>query len=86
MFKVYAIYDSKAEAHLQPFFCMTNGIALRSFQAAAQDSAHDFHRFSADYTLFQLGDWEPKSGHFNLLERPINLGNASEFLATQETR
>lgn len=79
MMKIYAVYDSKAEAHLIPFFCVNRAVALRSFMTACQDQAHDFARYAGDYTLFELGDWEPKSAHFNLLERPLNLGLASDF-------
>lgn len=80
MLKVFSIYDSKAEAHLQPFFAPTRGMAIRSFQTAANSAGHDFNRFAADYTLFELGEFEPSSGNFNLHERHQNLGLAAEFI------
>lgn len=83
MFKVFAIYDSKAEGYLNPFFQLSRGQAIRAFQAAAHQEGHDFNRFSADFTLFEFGDWEPKSGHFNIHEHPMNLGTAADFITTR---
>jgi len=80
MLQVFAVYDSKAEAHIQPIFCSTRAIALRNFALAAQQEGHDFHRFAADFTLFHLGEWEPHSGNFNIFEKPVNLGKAAEYL------
>lgn len=80
MLKVFSIYDSKAEAYLQPFFSPTRGMAIRSFQNAANTAGHDFNRFAADFTLFELGEFEPNSGNFNLLEHHQNLGKAAEFI------
>lgn len=84
MLQVFAVYDSKAEAYLQPIFCVNRAVAIRSFTLAAQQEGHDFNRYAADYTLFQLGEWDPYSGNFNLLEKHSNLGKAAEFISAQE--
>lgn len=76
---VFSVYDSKAEAFLQPFFCVNRGVAVRNFQAAAQDERHDFHRHAADFTLFRLGTWDQVTGEFEMAEVKESLGTAIQF-------
>ena len=78
--KVYAVYDSKAEAYLDPFYMMTDGLAIRAFQSAANDAQHDFHRFAADYTLFRIGSYHPETGFFTQDEAHTNLGTALQYV------
>lgn len=77
---IFSVYDSKANAFLQPFFCVNRAVALRSFMQAAQDERHDFHRFAADFALFEIGEWDPVSGKFECFEKFENLGLASQYL------
>lgn len=81
---IFSIYDSKAEAYLQPFFAPTVGIALRRFQAAAQDVTTDFHKFAGDYTLFQIGMFDDHNGEV-INEVNANLGNAIEIALVRES-
>ncbi len=76
----FSIYDSKAEAYLQPFFSQTIGTALRDFEAAVNTEDHQFAKYAADYTLFHLGDFDQGNAEFNLLPSPINLGCAITFI------
>lgn len=66
----FAIFDSKVNAFLSPFFCRTDGQAVRFFQALVQDSSHDFGKFPEDYALFELGSFEDMEGKFTLLPTP----------------
>ncbi len=77
---VFCVYDSKAEAFLQPFFCSNEAVALRTFAFACQDSSSDFHRFSGDYSLFLLGEWDAKLGQLKVYEAKKNMGLASQFV------
>lgn len=65
---VFSVYDSKAEAFLQPIFCATEGIAFRLFSAAVNDRNHDFHKFAEDYTLFQIGVFDEQDGRLEALQ------------------
>lgn len=60
--KIFSIYDSKAEAYLQPFFADTEGVAERMAQQAANDESHMFHQHAGDYTMFQVGEWDQEKG------------------------
>ena len=72
---IFMIYDSKAEAYLQPFFSQSQGTALRSFIDLANDPQHEFCKHAEDYTLFFCGTFDPLTGHFDLTV-PKALGNA----------
>ncbi len=78
--KVFSIYDSKADSFLQPFFVPNRAMALRSFASACQEERSDFNRYSGDYTLFEIGDWESEKGIWVEYEAKINLGLASQYI------
>lgn len=82
--KVFSIYDSKAEAFLQPFFCVNAAVAVRSFQRAVQEEGSDFNKYAPDYTLFELGDWDQESGVFVNREAKVSLGMGIEFVKKLE--
>lgn len=78
MLKIFSVYDSKAEAYGSPAFITTRASAIRSFGASATDPNTDFGRFPADYTLFELGEFDPGPGIFKIHEIKVNLGSALE--------
>jgi len=77
--KVFSVYDVKAEAYLPPWVAQTTAVALRRFQATAQDANSDFARFAADYTIFEIGEWDEDSGSIVMYEAKHNLGTALQF-------
>lgn len=79
MLKIFCVYDSKAEAYLNPVFAVNAAVVVRSFTAAAVDPNSDFGRHPADYTLFELGEFDPGKGLFSLLEVKQVLGTALEY-------
>ncbi len=78
--QVFSIFDSKAEAFIQPWYSQTLGTAIRSFEQAVNQPDHEFQKFSGDYTLFHLGDFDQVSGRFNQLDTAVNLGLALTFI------
>lgn len=82
-YKVFTVYDSKAEAYLVPFFMQNENMAIRSFTDSLKSPETPFHRHPQDYTLFHIGEYSDREG---LLEAavPMSLGNGLEFLGTKE--
>ena len=76
--QVFSIYDSKAEAHLQPFFMDTVGMATRAVQDCLSDPEHQFNRHPEDYTLFHLGTFDDANGEFSM-DIKKSLGNLIEL-------
>ena len=75
----FSVHDAKAESYIQPFYSLTVGTALRDFEAAANDPNHAFCKYSEDYTLFHLGEWNHETGKTTDLHTPIPLGKALQF-------
>lgn len=78
--KVFAVFDSKAKAYLQPFFAVNSAVAIRMFERASNEAEHDFHRFASDYALHEIGTWDEDSGVIESLDANLNLGVASQFV------
>jgi len=77
--KVFSVFDCKANAYLPPFVCVSRGVAIRMVRAAALDVKHDFYRFGADYTLFEIGEWNEHKGEMKQFAAPTNMGTALSF-------
>ena len=84
--KIYAIYDSKAEAFMQPFFAGTAGLALRSFADAANNPDSVIAKYPHDFELFELGVFDDQSGKFVIHEHRKPLGFAHEYVEKESPR
>jgi len=84
MVVMFSVFDSKASAFIQPFFTQSRGVAIRSFKAAAMDPAHDFHKFSGDFTLFELGSFDMNTGKFDMHSQPEMLALAATLIEGDE--
>lgn len=78
--RVYAAYDSKVEAFLQPFFMQTKGAAIRAFSESVNDPKTQFNRFPGDFALFELGQYDDQKGLLIPRDVPLSLGLAQEFI------
>ncbi len=76
---IFSIYDSKAAAHLPPFFLMNSDMAKRTFGDCIADPKHAFNAHPHDYTLFFHGQFDNNSGKFQLIPME-SLGNGVEFI------
>jgi hypothetical protein len=83
--KAFSVYDSKAEAYLPPFFTTTAALAMRSFETAANSGEHDFSKYAADYTLFEIGHYDDATAQLVALEAFSNLGTALTFIRQHST-
>ena len=78
--KVFSVKDSKANAHITPFFLPTTEMAIRVFSDCAKDTSHDFGKHPEDYTLFEQGSFDVMSGTFQLLDTANPIGKAVDFI------
>lgn len=60
--KVFSIYDVKAEAYSPPFVEKTIGLAIRTFQALANDMNTNVGKYPGDFTLFSVGEFDDSNG------------------------
>jgi len=68
LLNVYTVYDAKAEAYLQSFFAVNEAVATRDFSSAANDPKHPFCLHAEDFTLFQIGVWDPWTGSIESID------------------
>lgn len=67
--KIFTIYDEKSEAYLQPFFLDTIGQAKRACTDCCNDVNHQFCKHPADYSLFQLGEFDDSTAEFKIQKK-----------------
>lgn len=82
--KCFTVFDSKASVFMQPFYMRAGGEAVRAFAASIARSGHPFHDYPADYTLFEIGEFDDDTGTFTNYDVKVNLGNGVQFLPTKE--
>lgn len=71
---VYAVFDNKASAFLQPAILPNDQVAIRQFASACRDPQHNFVLFPDDYTIYQVATWNDDidGGYENTLPpRPV---------------
>jgi len=77
--KIFSVYDSKAEYYAQPQFSENKATALRAFHALCNDMETQISKHPGDYTLFQIGDFDERTGTIKGDEAKTNLGTALEM-------
>lgn len=82
--KICSIYDSKAEAWMNPLFFQATGQAIRSFGDAIADGKSDFARHPEDYTLFLLGSFDGQTGKLEVLQAPVALVTGVNLLVSEK--
>ena len=82
---MFVIYDSKANAYLQPWFLTTEPMAIRAFTDLANDSDSNVSRHPEDYTLFNIGSFDDNTAEI-IWNAPITLGNAIQYKTQPEAQ
>lgn len=79
-FKLFSVYDSKANAFLPPFVLAETGMAKRAFSNCANDVNHQFGRNPEDFTLYRVGGFDDEFGAVDRQEPFDNLGLAASYV------
>lgn len=81
---VFSVYDSKTESYSNPVFDPTIASSLRNFAQACNDPETNLFKYPGDYTLFQIGEFDPSTGKILPLNALKNLGLAIDFKKQQD--
>lgn len=76
--KMFSVYDSKVEAYTPPFYCRTIGEAMRNWETTCNDGKSMMSNHPADYTLFEVGEYDESTAKVSPLGALKNLGCAIE--------
>jgi len=85
--KAYAIYDSKTQTYTAPIFQDFRGNAFRLFESVVKGEIRDLQnvaKYPADYTFFEIGEYDLMEGIFVCYEAKINLGTGLDFKSKVE--
>lgn len=79
--KIFNVYDSKSEAWGTPLFFDCRANALRSLSEAVNKLTDDnqIAKYPADFTFFEIGEYDRDSGLISVYETKVNLGLAIEY-------
>lgn len=79
---IFTVFDSAAQAYLEPFFAGTVEVALRMFRQVVNKEGHQFNKFPEDYTLFVVGEFSQEDAELVAYETARSLGVAVTFMDT----
>lgn len=68
--EVYAVFDKKVNAYMNPQFFRTRGEALRAWMDAVHAEAAPFRRHAEDYVFCRLGVYNDSTGEFACVSPP----------------
>jgi len=82
--KAFSVLDVKSEIFGRPFFCVSNGEALRAFKDLAGDKNTTVGRYPGDFKLVEIGTFDDGAG---VMKHTMHnsLGFAYEFVAVSGT-
>lgn len=81
--KMFVVYDAKTESFGCPFFRDFTANALREWSEVASnasDKQNQIAKFPADFTLFEIGEFNQLSGVLSLYETKFSHGTALEHI------
>lgn len=79
LLKVFSVRDMKAEAFLQPFFCPTQGSALRAFGDACSKPESPFFLHPNDYVLYEIGSYDDSNAVLGSVSPVVMMACAADF-------
>jgi len=84
--RIYCIYDSKAEVYSKsPFVCPSRPDAIRGFESECNSKDSTFNKYPADFTLFEIGSWDERTGTIDLYGAKISVGLALDFVKVPQS-
>jgi hypothetical protein len=83
MLKVYSLYDNKAEIYNQPL-CTKTEVELKESLKYTIEEDEENAINPVDYDVFELGEYDPTCGKYDLLEAPKHLFNLKNLIKKEE--
>lgn len=80
MIKLYTILDKASKTTNQPFPMQTDRDAITGLRDVVNDKNTTIHKHPEDFELYRLGEYDPRSMKFSLIDNPELVIAASELL------
>lgn len=68
--KLFSILDKKAGSYSAPHTYHNKGLALRAFEELANDEKTTVNRYPADFSIWQIGEFDEQIGRLKPLDKP----------------
>lgn len=84
-FRLYSVYDSKADSFSQPMVRVNDNVAIRDFGIVVNDkrSENAISVHPEDYTLFCVGEWSSSEGKLSGIS-PMSVVNAVQLVKASD--
>lgn len=83
---IYSVFDNAVKAYMPIFLSRAHGEAVRSFAEAVNDPQKPFGKYSTDYTLYYLGQWDDVEGMIYPLPHPEKMLSANTVLSADDVQ
>lgn len=80
MKQLITVHDSKSGIFTPPVAVLAIGEAIRTFEDAVNDPQSPFNKHPEDYTLFHIGSYDETTASVEMLQSPLSLGGALNFV------
>lgn len=70
MLFMFSVHDAAADAFITPFFLPSVAMAQREFGYCVNDPGHQFGRHAKDFSLYELGTFDPSFGTLKVHAEP----------------
>lgn len=84
VFKVFSVYDSKADAFMPPVFMHATGQMVRAFSDAVNEEGTAFNKHPGDYRLALIGEFDDSSGRLSSYEKVEWIGSGDSYYRPKE--
>lgn len=82
--KVFVFKDEKSESYGPPITYENRGMFIRDFvQAGLQSGQPIWAKHPQDFTLFELGEYDARSGQIELYESKFAVGLVQDFVVAR---
>ena len=81
--KLFVVYDTKSETYTTPTSHPARGQAIRSFSDAVNSGDGVLSAHPADFTLFEIGEFDILTGEIAVLPAKEALGNGVDFVDSE---
>lgn len=85
MLIAFAVHDVKAESYGNPMFLSNVGLAIRGFSDACGDPASALAKHPEDYTLYEIGSYDPNKGLLTNISPAIHVLSASSVASMKHS-
>ena len=75
---ICSVYDKAVDAYMRPFFCKTEGEAVRMFEDICLDDTQPLGKHPEDYSLYRIGVFDDHSAVLESCD-PVCLRRAHEI-------